>query len=76
MRGWVFMVLRTFMMLNGTCGFTFTKNIGKRRIKGCEPDNSCLNNIFAIFVLRLHDNTGICIDTYLHWYVQVQTAFL
>jgi len=39
----------------------------------CAPDNSCLNNIFAIFVNRLQDVSGFRLNHSLDWLVQVHT---
>jgi hypothetical protein len=74
MRGWFFMVFRTFMMLGETC--EFSKMVGKRRLGGCAPDNSHLDNIFAIFVDRLQDITPLGLDLSLNWLVHVKTNLL
>jgi len=42
----------------------------------CVPDNSRLNNIFAIFVDRLQDVTRLGLNLSLDWLVQVHTNLL
>jgi hypothetical protein len=40
------------------------------------PDNSCLDNIFAIFVDRLQDITRLCLDLGLNGLIQVHAYLL